>query len=585
MSIQTKMILGIVAGLLAFGVSVGVTLRVVIADYGEDEIQRIRGDELAKIRRNLKHYVDLAHAVVESQYRNLPGPDMPGAQEARHRLATLVGDMRYSDAGYFWINDTGKPIPTMIMHPTVPELDGQRLDDPKFNCAMGKQQNLFQAMVEAVDKQGEGYVDYLWPKPTADGLTEEQPKLSYVRLFGPLGWVIGTGAYLDDIDTAIAAKSETLKETIRSVYMVILGVSAAVFLVLLGVGYYLTDRFFVRKINRAVSFAGTIASGDLSQSLSIHQNDEIGTLARSLNDMSSRLREMVKAMISGVGVVTAASADLSAIAEGIADGSAGVTGKANAVAAAAEELSVSMGSVAAASEEASTNVKMVATATEEMAATVDDIARNSETARSIAAEAVEGSNSTSAKVNRLGQAVDEIGQVTELITEISEQTNLLALNATIEAARAGEAGKGFAVVANEIKELARQTPEATQDIKNKIDNIQTSMAETVREIGGISEVIERVDDIVSGIATAVEEQSVVTREIAGNVANASLGIEAVDRNVAQSASVAGDVAGEISALNTAVSEMSNSVIHIKTNAGSLSRLAAQLKEQADRFKV
>ncbi len=353
--------------------------------------------------------------------------------------------------------------------------------------------------------------------------------------------------------------------------------------------YLLIGYYFLRSITRPFktidAFTMNIANGDLTGALRIHQKDEVGELAASLNTMSARLREMVKAMTSGVGVVTTASADLSAIAEGMAGGAAGMTEKANTVAAAAEEMSVSMASVAAASEEASTNVKMVATATEEMAATVDDIARHSEMGRSIAAEAVDGSNSASAKVHRLGQAVDEIGKVTEVITEISEQTNLLALNATIEAARAGEAGKGFAVVANEIKELARRTPEATQDIKNRIDTIQTSTAETVREIEGITEVIQKVDDIVSGIATAVEEQSVVTREIAGNVANASAGIEAVNHNVAQSASVAGNVAGEIADLNASVSEMSDNIINIKTNAEGLSRLAAELKEQADRFKV
>ena len=354
-------------------------------------------------------------------------------------------------------------------------------------------------------------------------------------------------------------------------------------------GYLLIGYYFLRSITRPFSdidaFTMNIANGDLTGDLRIDQKGEVGALAASLNTMNTRLQEMVKSMISGVGVVTAASADLSAIADGMAQGASGMTGKANTVAAAAEELSVSMSSVAAASDEASTNVKMVATATEEMATTVDDIARNSETARSIAAEAVDGSKSASVKVNRLGQAVDEIGKVTEVIKEISEQTNLLALNATIEAARAGEAGKGFAVVANEIKELARQTPEATRDINNKIVNIQKTTAETVREIEGVSEVIEKVDAIVSGIATAVEEQSVVTREIAGNVANASAGIEAVDHNVAQSASVAGDVAREIADLNASMSEMSDKIIHINTNAESLSRLAAQLKEQAERFKV
>ncbi len=353
--------------------------------------------------------------------------------------------------------------------------------------------------------------------------------------------------------------------------------------------YVFIGYFFLRSITRPFAtidaFALNIADGDLSGSLRIDQKDEIGALAGSLNNMNRSLREMVKTIVSGVGVMSTSSTNLSAIAEQMADRASRVKEKANMVASAAEEMSASVNSVAAASEEASTNLKMVATATEEMATTVNDIARHSETARSIAGDAVEQGKSASDKVNRLGHAADEIGKVTEVITEISEQTNLLALNATIEAARAGEAGKGFAVVANEIKELARQTPEATHDIKEKINNIQISTTETVREIGQISDVIHKVNDIVSDIAAAVEEQSAVTREIAGNIANAAEGIDDVNHNVAQSSSAAGSVAGDIAGLNASVSEMSENIVNVSTNADDLSRLAAQLKDLTDKFKV
>ncbi len=313
--------------------------------------------------------------------------------------------------------------------------------------------------------------------------------------------------------------------------------------------------------------------------------DEITSLASYFNSFMNKLRDMVKTIVKGVGVMSASSADLSGISEQMAERAAGMADKANNVAAAAEEMSANMNSVATASEEASTNVKMVATATEEMATTINEIAQHSEKARAITTEAVHQGKSASDKVNTLGHAASEISKVTEVITEISEQTNLLALNATIEAARAGEAGKGFAVVANEIKELARQTPEATQDIKNKIGDIQSSTTETVREIGQISDVINKVNEIVSVIATAVEEQSVTTREIAGNVANASTGMEEVNHNVVQSSSVAEDIAGDISDLNASAAEMSENISKVNVNAEDLSRLAAQLKEMVDKFKI
>lgn len=313
--------------------------------------------------------------------------------------------------------------------------------------------------------------------------------------------------------------------------------------------------------------------------------DEITSLISYFNAFLGKLRIMIKRIGDGVITMTSSSASLTAISQQMSAGAGNMSLKSDTVATAAEEMSANMNSVATASEEASSNVKMVAIAAEEMTATVNEIAQNSEKARNITTEAVSQAQSASEKVNKLGTAAHEISKVTEMITEISEQTNLLALNATIEAARAGEAGKGFAVVANEIKELARQTPEATKDIKIKIEDIQSSTDETVKEIEEISRVIYNVNEIVSIIATAVEEQSVTTREIAGNVANASVGIEEVNQNVAQSSTVAGDIAGDIASVNQAAVEISENSAKVNQNAEELAMLSKQLKEMVGRFKV
>ena len=344
-------------------------------------------------------------------------------------------------------------------------------------------------------------------------------------------------------------------------------------------------RSITRPVKKAVAFVENMAKGDFTKKLDISLNDEIGTLIRSLNKMVNDLGGMVKKVTNGVSTLTASSTELSAISEQMYQGAAQTAEKSNNVATSAEEMSANMNSVAAASEQASTNINMVASATEEMSSTVSEIAQKSEKAHSITNEAVSKASGTHDRIYALGKAANDISRVTEVISEISEQTNLLALNATIEAARAGEAGKGFAVVANEIKDLAKQTSEATQKIKTEIDGIQSSTSSTVSDIEEITTIINDVNEIVSTIAAAVQEQSISTREVSSNVAQAAQGIQEVNSNVAQSTVVSSGIAEDISEVNQASNEMSSSSSQVQQSASELSLLAEQLKQMVDQFQV
>jgi len=204
----------------------------------------------------------------------------------------------------------------------------------------------------------------------------------------------------------------------------------------------------------------------------------------------------------------------------------------------AEETASQAGVVSAASEQVSKNTETVATGIEEMSASIKEIAKNATEAAKVATSAVKVAENTNATISKLGESSIDIGKMVKVITSIAQQTNLLALNATIEAARAGEAGKGFAVVANEVKELAKETAKATEDISQKIETIQADTKGAVEAIGKISVVINQINDISNTIASAVEEQTATTNEISRNVAEASKGTAEIAQNITSVAQAA-----------------------------------------------
>jgi methyl-accepting chemotaxis protein len=185
----------------------------------------------------------------------------------------------------------------------------------------------------------------------------------------------------------------------------------------------------------------------------------------------------------------------------------------------------------------------------------------------------------------LGDSANDIGKVTETITSISDQTNLLALNATIEAARAGEAGKGFAVVASEIKDLAKQTAAATEDIRGKIEGIQTSTNNSIVDIKKIEEIVQKVNDYITTIASAVEEQSITTKDISDNMGQASAAVQDASERTAQNSTVSQDIAKEIAEVSLSAEEMSTASSQVAESAKELSELSERLKAMVDTYTL
>ena len=272
------------------------------------------------------------------------------------------------------------------------------------------------------------------------------------------------------------------------------------------------------------------------------------------------LRKGVEKVLNEVGQ---SSSTLSAAAQEL-------TATSQQLAANAEETAAQANTAAAAAEQVSGNVSTVAAGAEQMGASIKEIAKSAAEAAKVATTAVRVANSTNAVIGKLGESSAEIGNVVKVITSIAQQTNLLALNATIEAARAGEAGKGFAVVANEVKELAKQTAKATEDIGRKIEAIQTDASGAVKAIGEIGQIIGQINDIQNTIAGAVEEQTATTGEI--------------NRNISEAAHGSGEIAQNVAGVATAARGTTEGAADAKRAADELSRLAGSMQNLVARFK-
>jgi methyl-accepting chemotaxis protein len=320
----------------------------------------------------------------------------------------------------------------------------------------------------------------------------------------------------------------------------------------------LTSAIVTGPVNGLVERFRDIAGGhgDLTQKVEISSTDELGDLGSLFNTFVSGIRDDVTAVAQQSATLASAAEELSGLSQHIASTT--------------EETSSQAGMVSAAAEQVSTNVQSVATASEQMSSSIREIAKSATEAARVAGDAVTVAGETVERFGELMASGEKISRVVEVIRTIAEQTNLLALNATIEAARAGEAGKGFGVVAGEVKALASQTAQATEEIETNISAIRALTEAAGEAIGQVTETIHRINDIQTVIASAVEEQSATTGEIGQNVAEAARGVDDIAQSIAGFAEVAQETASGASSIESA--------------AESLAATAARLQSIVQRFQ-
>ncbi|MBI3805820.1 MAG: methyl-accepting chemotaxis protein [Nitrospirae bacterium] len=354
--------------------------------------------------------------------------------------------------------------------------------------------------------------------------------------------------------------SRTLGEASRWLKGLLLKIVIGVSVVFLGVGLAISlflSHSIVEKLRRISAVAARVASGDLTVRGVVAQSDEIGLFTAAFNKMTENLEKMISQIREKAVQVSSASDEMSASGQQMSAGS--------------EKAEQLVKTVSVSTEQADRSVHAIATAAQQMSATLGEIAREVQKATEMILDAVKMAERTNLTIFQLKDSSTEIGDVVKVITAIAQQTNLLALNAAIEAARAGEAGRGFAVVANEVKDLAKKTANATEEIGRKIAMIQTDTKEAVSAIGAISGIIGQVNEIATTIAGALEEQTATTNEISRNVTDTARGTREVTQNIRE--------------VVTAAKSAAEGTAHVMAAAQRLAMLGSELMAMVSQFRI
>ena len=569
--VQTKLIIVMLATIVAL------VLCAVISSESMKQLQSkaletLEADERASYDEQIKQQVDNVISLCQTIYDQYQA-GVYTEEEAKKLAADEIRQLRYGDAGYFWVD----------------QYDGTNVvllgnDTEGTNRMETKDANGYQ-MVKEIIRVGQeadgGYTDYVFPK---EGETEPSPKRSYSKAFEPFGWVIGTGNYTDYIDDQVASIEKDFSSYVtgRMTLFIISTLIEGIIVVLLQIMIIIS---IIRPLKKCISSIGVMEQGDFSQAMGtalLKRRDDFGKLAASLESMRNEMSGLI-------GEVKSQATEITRMVQEIDDNIQALDEEIENVSATTEELAAGMEETAASSEEINamsheieSAAKSIATRSQDGATEADDIrdravgikkttTENDERTKAIHAEINEGLTKALEDI----KVVDQIGVLAESIMEITGQTNLLALNASIEAARAGEAGKGFAVVADEIRVLAEQSKAAVVHIQDVTKNVVES----------VTNLADGAKKLLEFVGTDVVDSFAGFSDMADSYSNDAGSIDALVTDFSASseqllASINGvmDAIGEVS---KAATEGATGTNDIAEKTGVVVEKAAEIKEKAE----
>ncbi|MBY4675453.1 methyl-accepting chemotaxis protein [Marinobacterium arenosum] len=495
-----------------------------------------------------KELVSTASSIVQHYHQAFKRGQL-SESDARQAAKDAIAAIRYDDSNYVFITNLDTQI---VLNPLKPELNGKdarHIKDPDGFP-------LFRAFTEVARTSGEGSVNYRWPHPEH---MKPVKKTSYVKLFEPWGWIIGTGVYIDDIDALFYDKLTNVGITLLLVLVVVTYIAL------------MLARSITRPLNEINQIMRRVAKGDLTASAVVRSRDELGRLASNVNETIQELRTLIDELQKSCSHIREASENAAATTSQTFAGVKRQHEETEALAAAMHEMAMTAQEVAETAERTASSSHDA----DDAAHKGDDIVNNTISRINSVAEEMKGLLST---ISQLERDTEDVENILNIISEISDQTNLLALNAAIEAARAGEQGRGFAVVADEVRQLAKRTQESTEQIRALNERLKLACHNAV-------EMMRNGHEHTQNSASSAQEAGSYISTIVDQV-NAIMDMNTmVATAVAEQSSVAEDMNRNISSISQIAEETSEGASVTAQTSETLAALARQLEQRIAEFKV